>query len=371
MTDDQPDDPQREVQRLTAELARRERENTDLKQELVRTKEVQDDLWSHDIYLKARRKMLGGVLFVLGLLSAVGLVTVYELYEEGQKYFNDKMLDTIKDRVQDEASTIVQVETDRISKEADKKMNELINELLADKEKEINSLFEKTERDFATALSGQAEQADRKINFLIADAKTGVDKEIAAFKGALKMERIALSLQIQENQIGLAAPTKAERATNGTPKSSLDCDPNDLDDAQIDLVSVRQLSKGTGRIVDNIWEVFENTLFLHVRESDDSTDSVAAASCFLDGVDRVVYLADPNWYNPSKFVRNDRKDKFGFTISGWGPTELTAQIYFIGRRDPKPIKGHLARRDVTRAEKLYLDDEPIDNQFDVFSVPTP
>ncbi len=64
MTDDRSEDLQREVERLTEKLERREREIDELKQKLAPTQEAQDELRAHGIYLKARRKMLGGVSVV-------------------------------------------------------------------------------------------------------------------------------------------------------------------------------------------------------------------------------------------------------------------------------------------------------------------
>ena len=108
--------------------------------------------------------------------------------------------------------------------------------------------------------------------------------------------------------------------------------------------------------------MFKNTLFLDVRGAANTANATAQASCILDGVDRVVYGADPKWYKPSEFVRIDRENEYRFTISGWGPTELAAQVYFIGHRDPMVFEGNLAINTVTGADKQYLGDAPIDFQ---------
>ena len=57
MTDNPSDDPQHETGRLKAELADKEREIEELKREATRTKAVGDALWSHDIYLRSRKKL--------------------------------------------------------------------------------------------------------------------------------------------------------------------------------------------------------------------------------------------------------------------------------------------------------------------------
>ncbi len=46
-----------------------------LEAELARTTKVQEDLWAHQIYIKARQKMTIGVFAVVGVLSGLGLFT--------------------------------------------------------------------------------------------------------------------------------------------------------------------------------------------------------------------------------------------------------------------------------------------------------
>ena len=387
MTDDQSQDPQREVERLAAELARKERENDELKQELARTKEVQDDLWSHDIYLKARKKMLGGVIAVLGVLSALGLVTVYEFYKRSLEIAQVEMIETISPLIQAEASALVQAETERIIEEADEKMderiaglvaekkkemdsqfeqagkqvNQRIAELVTEKKKEINSLFDTTEKllnarideDIGTLIN----KKKLEIDSLIASTKTKVDKEIAQLKGVLIEESAALTKKARQIQKGITASAKAEPVKTKILQSIVVCDPNYLDEGQVARVAVQQLSEGTGKFVRQL-EVFKNTVFLVVRGTDETANAAAEASCILDGVDRVVYGADPEWYSPSEFVRIDRENEFRFTISGWGPTVLTAQVYFIGRRDPESFAGNLKISEVAGANKKYLGDRP-------------
>jgi hypothetical protein len=136
------------------------------------------------------------------------------------------------------------------------------------------------------------------------------------------------------------------------------CDPNPLDKSQVALIGIRQLSTPIPQSVGGWRKTFRNTLYLDVRETD-GTIGVAKAKCILDAVDRVVYGADPKWYSPSEFVRIDRENEFRFKISGWGPTVLTAQVYFIGRRDPESFAGNLKISKVTDADKKYLGDAPL------------
>ncbi|MCH8037340.1 MAG: hypothetical protein IIC53_09455 [Proteobacteria bacterium] len=346
MTDDRSDDPQREVERLTEKLERREREIDELKQKLAPTKEVQDELWAHDIYLKARRKMLGGVIAVRGVLSALGLVTVYDLYQGGLKYAEEKMNKTIEEQID--------AKVDEMLLKAERDMAEQVKEMIADAGPKLDERVDQQ-------IGRLVEKKRQEISSLIADAKTEVEGEIAQLKEALKLDRVALAEQARQIRLGMAAPAKAVRFDDAIPLSSVACDPNYLDDAQIARVGVRQLSKATGNTAGNGRPVFENNFFLDVRGSDETTGA-AEAKCILDAVDRVVYGADPRWYSPSEFVRIDRDNEFRFTVSGWGPTVLTAQVYFIGRRDPESFEGHLAIRVVSGASKKYLGDAPVEFQ---------
>lgn len=368
MTDDRPDDPQRDMEWLKAELAHKEREIEELKREFSRTKDVGDALWSHEIYLRARKKLAAGVTVVLVALSALGLVTVAQLYQRGVDYVDGEMKTQIASRITQRADDMVKEAGVKMDSRIDEHIGRLIadkkeefNVLIADRKEEFNVLIATTEKKMDSRINEHIGSliADKKeeINVLIADTKKEVDREIAQLKIALKQERVALSTQVRQTRIGMTAPAKAERLDTEIPRKSVDCDPNNLDDAQIARVGVRQLSVDTGRTTKKGRKVFKNTFFLDVRGTDETTDA-AEASCIVDGVDRVVYGADPKWYSPSEFVRIDREHEFRFTISGWGPTELSAQVYFIGRRDPLRIQGNLTMTKAMRADKRYLGEAP-------------
>lgn len=338
MTDTQTDDPHREVQRLTEELARKERENADLKQELSRTKNVQDDLWSHDIYIKARRALFGGVIAILGLLAALGVTGFDDFYESLLNKAGNKIDDYFENEGASSMERQIQAKVSEMLKDAKEQMSDQVGE-------HIGNLIDEKKLE---------------ISSMIADTKIKIDEEVAQLKAAVTLDRVALSDQARQIRIGITALAKVEPVKTELPQISLGCDPKFLDDAQIARVGVRQSSEGTGEPVRNGREVFENTLFLDVRETDGTTGAAAEASCILDAVDRVVYGADPKWYSPSEFVRIERKNNFRFKISGWGPTVLTAQVYFIGRRDPESFAGNLKINKVSDADKKYLGDTPLE-----------
>ncbi len=340
MTDDPSEDQQSDTERLKAELARKEREIEELKRESSRTKNVQDDLWSHDIYLKARRTLLGGVIAVLGVFSALGFTGVNEFYKSVLKNVDEKLVDYFKNEATPTMDRLIQARVPEMIQEAKERINARVDEHI---DAFINDM-------------------DKETSSLIKAKKTEIEKEIAQLMKAIeldfKLDRVALSDQARQIRIGMMAPAKAERLDTAMPDFSVGCDPNYLDDAQIARVGVRQLSEATGKSVRNRLQVFENTFFLDVRGMDE-TAGAAEANCILAAVDRVVYGADPRWYSPSEFVRIDRENDFRFTISGWGPTELSAQVYFIGRRDPETFSGNLTMIEVARAdEKKYLGDAP-------------
>ncbi len=90
MSSAETDDPQRET-------------------ELARTKKVQEDLWSHEIYLRARRKMRVGVSAVLGILSALGLFTAYDMYTNLLQFTQGEMQQSVESRIQTEISAFIEV----------------------------------------------------------------------------------------------------------------------------------------------------------------------------------------------------------------------------------------------------------------------
>ncbi|MHA1153852.1 MAG: pYEATS domain-containing protein [Alphaproteobacteria bacterium] len=194
---------------------------------------------------------------------------------------------------------------------------------------------------------------------LVEAAEREIRVKIGELEQTIQDEGDALSKRVKQIRIAMTAPAEAKRAEDRLPKAAVDCDPNNLNSDQTARVAVQQLSEGTGNFVqDGRFEVFNNTMFLDVRGADETISAAVEVSCILDGVDRVVYGADPNWYKPSEFVSIDRENEFHFSISGWGPTELSAQIYFIGRRDPLRIQGNLTMTKAARADKRYLGEAP-------------
>lgn len=358
MTDERQDDPQSEVDRLKVELADKEREVEGLKRESSRTRTVANALWSHEIYRTARKQLAGGVLVVLLTLSTLGVVSVAQLYQTGVEFVNGQMKTQIASRIQKEADDMVE--------EARKDMVEQISKqtrlLIKKKKAEIEALIAATQQDVDAKLATSASQAIERATALVDGAEQEIKAKIRELENTIQDEGDALTKRVKQIRIAMTASAEAEGAEDPLPEIAVDCDPNYLDANQIARVAVRQLSEGTGKFVRNGREVFKNTLFLDVRGTAKTAKAAAEANCILDGVDRVVYGADPKWYKPSEFVRIDRENEYRFTISGWGPTALTAQVYFIGRRDSVPVKGRLAISTVAGTDKRYLGDAPIDFQ---------
>ena len=350
MTDDQPDDPQSDMERLKAELAHKEREIEELKRESSRTKIVGDALWSHEIYLIARKKLTAGVMYVLVGLGALGLVTVTQLYLRGVDFVDGQMKKQIASRIKKKADDMV----DKAGKEMDTQISNLLRELIAEKKEEIETQMAEAQQNVAATLTQSILEAKGQVTDLVAKSEQDIKVKIGEMEKAIKKDADDVAERVKQMRIAMLPQADAKPVGSEITKS---CDPNYLDDAQIARVGVRQLSEGTGKIVRNGLEVFENSFFLDVRTTDETTDA-AEPSCILDGIDRVVYGADPKWYKPSEFVRIDRENEYRFTISGWGPTELSAQVYFIGRRDPLRIQGNLTMTKATRADKRYLGKAP-------------
>lgn len=367
MTDTESDDPQREIERLKAALAHKDREIEELTKTSTRTKEVKDDLWSHDVYLRARKRLLVGVTVVLGLLGALGFATVAQLYERSLNYVDGEMKESISSRIQQRADDMVEAAGKNLDQRVegmmakagdklDQQVDQQIGALIEEKKGEIDTLIKTTEKDVATILLNQAQIAKDNVRQLVKKTEQDIEAKISEMEIAIRKDADAASLRVKEIRIAMLPQADAKRVDTEISQS---CDPNNLTDGQIKRIGVRQESEGTGTIVRNGWEVFKNTFSLNVRRTNGTAISAAEARCILDGVDRVVYGADPDWYSPSKFVRIDRENEFRFTISGWGPTGLTAQIYLLGRRDPKRIEGNLAMRVIADIDdKQYLGEAP-------------
>ena len=116
-----------------------EKENAVLKSEIENlrsvshhTEKIQKDLWAHEIYLNARKKMLNGVVLLIAVLSGLGLFTLYEMYKHVSTYLEDQA-------------------KDRLSKKLEEKINDflpgMVNEVKGDIRIEIST----------TAFSAQAE----------------------------------------------------------------------------------------------------------------------------------------------------------------------------------------------------------------------
>lgn len=396
MTDVPAPDPASDPERLKADLADRERELEELKKDNARTKEVGNALWTHEIYLNARKKLAVGVFVVLGALSAVGVATVTQLYQSGVNYVDGELKIQIADRIKKKADEMVEKAGEKIDRQISELIMVLFEELKAkigvqiaaaqqevdvklaataaqatekmtalveEKKAEFGLQISATQQDVDAKLAASAELTKKRLSALVDATEKDIKIKTEELEKTIQDEGDALSKRVKEIRIAMTAPAEATRAEGPLPVAAADCDPNNLNSDQIVRVAVRQLSQGTGNFVQNgRFEVFRNTLFLDVRGATDTANAMAEASCILDGVDRVVYGADPNWYRPSEFVRIDRENDFRFTISGWGPTELTAKLYFIGRRESVPVKGHLALGTAAGGGMRYLDDVPLDFQ---------
>ena len=195
MTDNQSEDPRREVQRLAAELARKERENDELKQDLARTKDIQDDIWSHEIYLKARRKMAGGVFAVVGVLSALGLVSAYELYERGLDYVDGEMKTAIASRIGERADGMAE----EAGVKMDAQISELIRLLIADHKVKMDAHMAETQQIFAVTLTENISEAKRTVTELVKKSEDDFKDRLKAdedafeedFKNRLKLDEDA------------------------------------------------------------------------------------------------------------------------------------------------------------------------------------
>jgi hypothetical protein len=99
-----------DMERLREENERLQQQLDKLTAELEHTRKVERDLWSHEIYLAARKKMLAGLLAIIGVLSALGLLTVWEFYTKLEDYATDQAITQIQGQLKDTLPEIIEAE---------------------------------------------------------------------------------------------------------------------------------------------------------------------------------------------------------------------------------------------------------------------
>jgi hypothetical protein len=301
-----------------SELGEAHRTIERLESELAGTKEVQEDLWAHQIYIKARQKMTVGVFAILGLLSALGLYTAYEIYRELVDFSAGLAEKTIQEKID--------AKVDEMVSAAEPKLREQLNA-------QTGALIEsqkKTVQDKIDALNKQVSEAE-----LVAQRAADVAQQ--ADYAAKRLKQITLAA---------AAPEEAAQEVGGRGVAAADCDPLRLAESQRALVHIRQGSEKTDTVARNGLPYYRNTFTVAAHSEDRPTIPPSLAACLLDAIDRVVYKLNERWFSPSEIVKVNKADRFSVSLRAWGPTEIDAAVYLKGERDPIQHHGSFITREL-------------------------
>ena len=304
---------------------------TEVETDDARFRQLRDDMWAHDIYLKARGKMMAPVLAILGLTAALGFYTAFEFYRSLQDYATKKAVATIEQQ---------------ITKQVHDQVNRMIEAAKPNLEKRLSVATE----DLIAKVSKEAEAriASAGLDATSAIARAGKDAEAEAAKARSSLNEHIAELEVASQLADAAAQRARDLSVAGQqPEPSplpaaTACNPNALSPDQIQLVGIRQRVTATGKNSDGGRPIYANSFTVETKPLLSTADSMALERCILDAVDRVVYRLSERWFSPSSAVRVDQRDHFRFGADVWGPTPIEATIFFKGGQAPLTSKGSFA-----------------------------
>jgi hypothetical protein len=301
-----------------SELAEARRTIERLESELAHTKEVQEDLWAHEIYIKARKKMSVGVFAILGLLSALGLYTAFEIYRELVAFSVTLAKETIQENIDAKVDKMVGDAEPRLREQLDVQVGALIENQ------------KKTVQEKMDTLNAQVNQAK-----LVAQRAAAVAQVLDA--AANRSKDITLAAE---------APDEVAQEVGERAEAAADCDTLRLTESQRALVHIRQDSEKTDTVAGNGLPYYRNTFNVAAHSEDRSAITPSLTTCLLDDVDRVVYKLNERWFSPSEIVKVNKADRFSLSLRAWGPTEIDAAVYLKGERDPIQHHGSFITREL-------------------------
>ena len=270
-----------------------------LEAELARTTKVQEDLWAHQIYIKARQKMTIGVFAVVGVLSGLGLFTAYDIYKELLNFSTDLAKRKIESTIDSKVDEMVKKAEPELQDQLRRRTDVLIENAVEAVKARINVLNERV-----SAAERAAERADYASERL---------KQIALVR---------------------AAPEEAEQEDTERGGTEIDCNPLNLTGKQSALVRIEQSAQATDTVSSQGLRFYKNSFSVAVHSKDRPAVSPSLTACVLNAIDRVVYNLNARWFARSKVVRIDKDNGFLLSRSVWGPTEVSAAVYLKGQQDP-------------------------------------
>lgn len=320
-----------------SELGEARRAIERLESELARTKKVQEDLWAHQIYIKARQKMTVGVFAILGLLSAMGLFTAYEIYQKLVDFSTGLAENTIQEGIEAKVDEMVSAAEPKLVEELKAQTDALI-------ESQKSAVQDKIDE-----LNDQVREADRVARLAGATAQRAADAARRATEA--EQEADAAAKRLKQIILAPAAPKEAEQPDDERGEAAADCHPLRLTESQRALVRIRQDSEKTDTVARNGLPYYRNTFTVAAHSEDRPTIPPSLATCILDAIDRVVYNLNKRWFSPSEIVKINKADRFRVSLRVWGTTEIDAAVYLRGERDSIQYHGMFEK---VEHRELYL-----------------
>ncbi len=314
---------------LQAEIARLNTEIDGLNKELERTTKVQSDLWSHDIYIKARNKMTAGMIAVLTVL---GLIGGGALYQYG------------KAAVEKVSATLAEHAEQQMKKDVEANVGEAVKKLLADQREGLRASVDKAIQELLAAQKANLTASlDSEVKAMQVEVKTSI--EAARRDAAVKIDQILIKAESDlirsveqtrkgTEQAGLASAKVEQQEILNPLATKAGCNSEQLTEAQKNMIAIKQTVRQTNDYTDNKRRLFQNIFSVVALDENREPSTGPEAKCVLEGVVRVVYKLHERWFNPSEIVSLKREDSFQFSNRVWGSTQVRADIYIRGNRDP-------------------------------------
>jgi len=194
------------------ELDEAHRKIEKLEAELARTREVQDDLWAHDVYIRARKKMMAPVLGILGLLSVLGLWTAYDFYRNLLEFSVNAVEDAITKKIDAKVDDMVREGETKLQAEFTQQIATLVESQKETVQAKIAALDESV---------SEAEQAARQANRVAKEANDAATwaRQLTLAAGAARSPRARRPRAgvVGQADLDRAIPACAEAARTELP----------------------------------------------------------------------------------------------------------------------------------------------------------
>ena len=166
------------ITELEKENAAFKLEIENLKEEARRTEKIRQDLWSHEIYLNARKKMFAGVALLIAILGGLGLYTLYEFYQRMTTYLEKEAKTQLTEKLGDKIDEFLP----DIVKDAKHDLTETLNVTIKPAlEKEIKESVENIREDALTLarneINKETQQAISNVRTTITTTALGTEAE--------------------------------------------------------------------------------------------------------------------------------------------------------------------------------------------------